>query len=287
MKEFYLSGVLNKEKSTQETIIDILKARGFLIDYVDGHFYISDNAMVDDVQYLKKSLREYSLGFIVDNEEYIIKSRRNWDKYALTRSYNYKSVKPSSIEIVIYENVSVDHAVELFNCTGRYAEECTSLVMSWHQYAIEILGPKVAVSHLEPYVAYYVKAVSSCGVFTSISCDGNHPNGGEIYVESDYPSNIWHWYIWKYIVQSQFGLMPFIEKGIPFNTNNQREIYSKVYKVADFLYTNRKKIRGLKEKTLDNIDKRFIHIHSAEEIEEFYRAECERVMQSEAHRFLQ
>ena len=39
MKEFYLSGVLNKEKSTQETIIDILKARGFLIDYVDGHFY--------------------------------------------------------------------------------------------------------------------------------------------------------------------------------------------------------------------------------------------------------
>ena len=118
MKEFYLSGVLNKEKSTQETIIDILKARGFLIDYVDGHFYISDNAMVDDVQYLKKSLREYSLGFIVDNEEYIIKSRRNWDKYALTRSYNYKSVKPSSIEIVIYENVSVDHAVELVTLFG-------------------------------------------------------------------------------------------------------------------------------------------------------------------------
>ena len=280
MEEFYLSEILSKEMSAQEAIVSILKARGFLIDRVNGHYYFSDNATVKDAEYLSKSFSRYGLGVIIDNKEYMVSSRRIWYEILSTGSYEYKAIRPNSIEIVISDNASIDSAIEFFNSTGRFYEECTTWRLTWHQYTIEILGPKANVSHLEPYVAYYVKAVSSCGVFTSISCDGNHPDGGEIYVKSDFPSNIWHWYLWKYIVQTKFGPLPYIGKGIQFNPKNQQEVYSQVYKVADFLYTNRKTIRALKQKTLEHIDKRFLRTHSDDEVELFYRAECERILQS-------
>lgn len=194
------------------------------------------------------------------------------------RSYTYKALRPFKVELVISKTADVKSAIDFFTSTERISKESCINDHSWYQYAIESLGPKADARELEAYVAYYVKAISACGVYTCRSCDGDHPNGGLIYVDSEYPSCIWHQCIWNKIIQPRFGAVPYIGNSIRLTHKNQEVIYNTVYHIADFLYQNRSQILHLKKQTLENINSHFIKHHSLEEIEAFYTEECERVM---------
>lgn len=67
-------------------------------------------------------------------------------------------------------------------------------------------------------------------------------------------------------------------KGIPFTKENQEEIYLMIHSIATYLYENREAIRVLKRLTVDRIDKRFLHQHTRDEIEEYYHEECVRTL---------
>lgn len=283
---FLLDNIFNSNMNRTERIIAILKARGFLIDFVGGHYYISDNASVEDVHYLEMAFEKYALGEIIHLEGYKKRSRRCWEEDVLFLCYTYDSIEPFTIEIVINPNASEDDVINFFHSMGRNGSEAGRMKRQWAEFVCEMFGLKPGVSYLESYVAYYVKAIFACGVFTCYSCDGNHENGGKIYVYSDYPSNIWHEYLWKYIVCRYFGNIPYIENGISFSDENeQRQVYQLVYNIADFLYVNRKMIRNIKKETLMNISKKFRHANNQEAIEAFYRQECERVLQDDINCF--
>ncbi len=277
MHGFFLTQILEKKQSAQDTIIDILQARGFLIEKYNDKYYLSDNATVNDAEYLADGFKRYGLGYVINNKEYIISRRTDWQN-APFLLYSYYSLQPLKVEIVISNTALIDSAVDFFMETKQFSEECSGCSRSWAQYTIERLGTKANVRELEPYVAYYVKAISSCGVYTFRSCDGNHPNGGKIYVEVDYPSNILHENIWSYIIQPRYGNIPYIGTGIHFSSSNQQDVYKKIYEIADYLYQNRLRIRGLKLLSVMNINKKFIKTHSEEEIEAFYKEECKELL---------
>lgn len=223
---FYLKEILDKNVDTRHAIITILEARGFLIDIEDEHFYLSDNASFNDFIYLSKGLEKYELGYVVDNQNYIQSSRKNWNKDVYsTDSCLYKSLGSKQVEIIIDENANIDNMYDFFCECERIMIVSVFLEMTWNQFLIEELGDKPDVNWLESYVAFYVKAISACGVYTSFSCDGNHNGGKKIYIKSDYPSNIWHFYIWKNIVCKKFGDVSFIEDGIEFSDDKSKKVH--------------------------------------------------------------
>ena len=278
MSDFLIKQILDNIETDQDAIVKILQARGFLIEKCNEKYYLSDNATVNDAEYLSEGLIKYQIGRVINNKEYVESRRRNWGVNALYRSYSYYSLQPRKVEIVLSKDASVDAAIDFFNDSGRTAGESSWMQHSWLEFVIESLGPKADVRYLEAYVAYYVKAISACGVYTCRSCDGNHPQGGSIYVNAEYPSDLWHHNIWEYIIQPRFGSLPFIGTGIDFTSENQRVVYNTVYRIADYLYSNRKQIRAMKYRTTIGINHQFIKAHTLDEIEAFYNDECRNVL---------
>lgn len=66
MGDFLLTDIITESSDTKEVILKILQARGFLIDCSDGRYYLSDNATVDDAEYLEVGLNEYNIGYVVN-----------------------------------------------------------------------------------------------------------------------------------------------------------------------------------------------------------------------------
>ena len=280
MLDFYYDNLIKEGESKESIIIKLLQARGFFIDLIDGIYYVSDNASIDDVNFLKEVLEKHDIGIVLDNKEYVQKTRGWWGEYALSRHYDYWAIKPQTITILINKNATIQSVIECLFKSEQKGNEAGNNPLSWARYYIEDLQPKIEVSCLEPYIAFYVKAISACGVYSNYSCDGNHPNGGKIYMYSDYPSNIWHRAIWDYIITPKFGEVPFIEDKIKFNRRNQKQVYQMIDSMADYLYTNRIAIRHLKKLSVANIKRKFRKCHSNEEIAQFYREECKRVLTS-------
>lgn len=287
MNKFFLNHIIRGDNN-KESIVEVLKARGFLIDNYNGEFYLSNNAAMDDLQYLCHGLRNYKIGTVNSKEEYIKKKRRNWDQDTLSRSYEYNAICPHKIQIIIDECATVQSAVEFFNSIGQNGYEAGPSEISWAQFATEEFGPKASVQWLEAYIAFYVKAVSACGVYTYYSSDGNHKNGGRVYVLANYPSSIWHYYLWKYIVQPVFGPVPFIGKeGIPFDDKSQEDVYQLVYEIASYLYSNRIAIRNIRNHSVERLTKKYRRSHTKEEIELFYyNEECQRIFTIEQNKTL-
>lgn len=277
---FYLQDILNPELDTRANIVEILRARGFLIDCYENKYYLSDNASVDDLEYLKEVMVQCDLGKVIEHKKCVKRYRRNWNTEILENSYVYYAILPKGIEIYISNEAKVENILQLFE-EGRYGGDAGTSSRTWNQFLVEEFGTKAPVKHLDPYVAFYVKAISACGVDTYYSCDGNHIQGGYIFVKATYPSKIWHEYIWKYIIQKKFDDIPFIEEKIPFNSDNQGQVYKMIYSVARYLYDNRMLIRNIKRDTIRNLTKKRIKGLSDKEIERLYRYECKRTFEEE------
>lgn len=281
MSEFYLNNLIEEESSTHETIIKILQARGFLIDLVDGRYYLSDNAHPDDAEYLAKGLKDFGLGEIKNCSNREATCRKSLRTYTCFSTYSKKRILPHTLEIVLKEDASVKSATDLFQGIEIKGGEAGPCIITWSQYKQGLYGRKVELAFLEPYIAFYVKAVSACGVWTASSCDGNHDHGKRIYIEADRPSDIWHECLWRYLVQPRFESIAYIGKGIRVNDDNRAKIYQTVNEIAQFLYNKRIEIRGLKRRSVENITKQYCKHATYREISEFYRSECCRVLQGE------
>lgn len=276
MNTFLLRSIISDEMDKETAIIEVLKARGFLIDKTEDGYYLSDNATIRDAEYLSEGFNKYQIGKVINNEEYIEKSRRDWGEFG--ESYYYRTLCPHGVKINIDQNASIEATIKFFNCKGRVRQEVSHCAETWAKFVTENFGEKASVDSLEAYVAFYVKSVSACGVNTNYSCDGNHENGGRILVYSHYPSNIWHENIWRHIVQPVFGPVPFIGKEICFDRDSQEDAYLTVYFIAKYLYDNRFTIRWMKDQSVKGITKEFRKRHNIAEIEQFFNEECDRVI---------
>ena len=274
---FYLDNIIKQTDSNDKNIVRIIRARGFFIEEKNGKYFVSDNASIGDVGYLKELFERHKIGSIIDPDKYDTRRRVQRRPNDLPYVYDYQVIIPETIEVYINEKATIESAIELFLDMGQNSSQAGPCRYKWLPFTVETLTGKISASYLEAYVAFYVKAVSACGVQTCYSCDGNHKNGGRIYVHSDYPWELWHSCIWRYIVQAKYGDVPYIGSGIVFDDTNQKEVYRLVYDIATYLYDNRAEIRKLKNLTVENINKKYRKTHSEQEIEQFYFEECERV----------
>lgn len=277
-KEQFFESLCKTCITEQVKIAAILLARGVLIEKIDGRYYLSDNADIGDVDYLANVFETFQIGKVVDSGKRVTKWRRSWRADDPKDRYDYASLVPQGVEILFDRNVDVRQAVALFGDSERIGCEAGANRIGWPQYTREVLPTKVSLSILEPFVAFYVKAVSACGVYTASACDGNHINGGRIIVESHSPSDIWHKSIWEYLVRPRFSPLLFIGTGIPFTSNDQYEKYLQINQIASFLYDNRIVIRDLKKQSVSRITKHYRKNRAQSEIIRFYEDECRRAL---------
>lgn len=252
--EFFENIVKNYD-NYEEKIIAILQARGFLIDKIQDEYYISDNATYNDYEYLKYGFDKYNLG---EMEEAKFVPSHNEGKYRV--------IVPKTGKIHIRSNVEIESVIDFFEERERVYAESLFRYDKWLKYIREIHARKCDVRLLEPYVAYYAKAVSSCGINTNYSCDGNHEQGGSIQFSCDYPSSIFHELICEnFLVKIDADICKIYDGGISFDTDNQYDKYFKVYLCADWLYRNRGYFRGIKYEISD----RFTNIEAKHESNEY------------------
>ena len=284
MNTFYLDCILENKTDNISKVIAILKARGILIweGKTHGQIFISENSGEEDVAYLAEAFEKYHLGSFI-HDHYVTREKRPHPEYGqCTWIINHPA------KFFIREDASVEDAIRFFHQEGRISFPVVWMKRPWAYFSYREMQDQIPARYLEAYVAYYVKAISACGVYACFSCDGNHrspfsrrarlnPNFGEVVVQSDTPSNIWHNFIWENIVQPVFGPVPFIEKGITIR--DPYVTYPLIYNIADYLYQHRIEIRELKAQTVATIhEKKFRKGKSYEEIQEFYISECERVL---------
>ena len=276
-KEQFFEHICRNCITEEEKIVAILLARGFLIEKTGGRYYLSDNAHAEDARYLAKAIEDYNIGKVVtDSGEHIFE-----------RSHQYDSLSPHAEEICFASNAQAKQAVSLFEGLEIHGGEAGANTISWQQYSHKMLGEKVKLVLLEPYIAYYVKAVSACGVYTASSCDGNHEKRRRMIVEADEPSDIWHRSIWEFLVKPHFGNIPFIGNGLPLTESNQFERYLQIYEIAAFLYENRIDIRAKKQQSVSGIMERYrksrdfrkkAPIEWKKQMDDYYARECQRVL---------
>lgn len=219
---YFFSRVIDNSSNNKEAIYKILKERGFLLENVEGHFFLSDNAHKDDIEYL-----EY--GFLGRIETIKKPDYMAW--------------------IHINVNALVRDAIQFFCEKERIAYVVCMQKYDWKYFFRRTYGKKIPVRNLEPFVAYYVKALSSCGVLTNFSCDGNHTDNGIVRIGADYPFDIWMDCIMEIMLPEDYRLKyNSIERGaIAIDKLNKYITYYELYRRADWIYTHRYEIRMMKK----------------------------------------
>ena len=225
--EYFFNALKEKCSSDEEYAAEILKARGFLLE--DEGLTLSDNSHRDDASYLNELLKADKLGKVKDDKIFI---------------------KPkANIEKIFYKDNFIGYETLLYP-------------QSWRRFISNSHAPKVPLRILEPFVGRYVKAVSACGVATSMSCDGNHSylserNISRIFVEfRRQPNSLWHKIICKRLLVGRFDLnwscsQKWLE--IKFDKADKWRTYTEFNRAAEFLYNNRIKIRQIRREAADGI----------------------------------
>lgn len=254
MIDIYAKGFLNKildgENDDVRKTIKILRSRGYLIDEADGKYYLSDNSHNHDITTLNKFLNENSIGYISGS------------------LITIQNIVPLSILDKLYKNIYI--GIEEHHNYAHY---------SWDMSFRRKYGEKVPAVFLEPYIARYVKAISSIGIMTYACCDGAHYNRktSELYVMHQGIYDLyWHKIILNYyfdnILQNIKWEINKSKFDFKFSCNyiaeDAVEVFYQINKLAKEIYDNRIRLREIKMSIYDNL--RFDINHNTYSEEEIY-----------------
>lgn len=223
----------------------MLQLLGYFIHEKDGEYYLSDNASSQDAEVLEELFKTYSLG----------ETRSQIPPKGVLEDRQSDSNPQDNSILDLSFSVTEDSIAEMINdCfkSVRVGGEAVFRDVAWSDFLKGRLPDKFSAVNLEPFIAFYVKAASACGVSTCYSCDGNHINGRKVICESNYPFRIFHKRIWQ-DVSTKFEIEGDIEKGIPFDNDSQYDVYYKIYQAAHYLYENRIRYRGLKNDAIKEL----------------------------------
>lgn len=238
----YIYKILNKSQNKTEQVYLLLSARGFLLDYQNSNIYLSDNSARKDINDLALVLKEGNVGCL-ENSKIILNDSIDFDYLKnLFKLFN-----------------SISHEVE-FHMNYKWSKS----------FGNREHGIKVPVLDLEPFIARYIKAISSIGLLTTYSCDGNHtyPNGCLHIKFKDRYSAVWHDIINGKIINDNINQSfnwiysdDCIDAKIKFTEANRLDCYYELLCRANYLYDNRKSLRNLKRnlvKLLNNKPKNML-----------------------------
>lgn len=222
--EFF--GRIRQECSNQQDYyIELLKARGFLIDVINGKYYLSDNSHSDDAGYLAE--------IIGDNGQAI-------------------EAEGNTFEIVLKDNPDVLPLENLFSVNAQIGGEAEGNGCGWFYFKHRIHAAKVPVNMLDPFVARYIKAFNACCVMTDGCCDGN--NHGQNRVSITITSGAceeWYELICRKLIAGKFNII--WGNGYRFITFKRQDkylVYFELNKAAEYIYNHRKELRDIKSAAL-------------------------------------
>lgn len=227
----FFKKISNCETSTPiESLINLIQARGFLVEHDINGYYLSDNSHPNDAAYLDSLLRDH-FGYIEDSR-IILKSTNNITAF---------------FDIAFKENES-------------YPEEECYRTYGWDYFKRREHGFKVSVSILEAFIARYVKAVSSCGVILNSSCDGNQIHQHKLFLcTSVSGSRTWHKLIYQNCLPPSFAQKWSDDCfSIDFNSKSKYDVYYELNQAAAFLYEKRIMLRNIKKQALADMGKAYL-----------------------------
>ena len=235
--------VIKGSKSEELYLIELIKLRGFLIEKDEKGYYLSNNSHRDDGVYLNELLTKYSLGYVEEDRVFI----ENANKASL------------------FENEFAEET-QIGGETGQKD-------LGWQYFYKHPCGFKAKVRELEPFIARYVKSISSCGVFTEGSCDGNHKNAKVMYIQICISGSYeWNELIVKKLLVGKYRLKwdKIGYAGIFFDDDTKYDTYFELNKAAEYLYDNRITLRDIKHKALENYTGGFIRRKDSTIIEDIF-----------------
>jgi len=229
--------------NNDEYIIELLKARGFLLDVDSGSITISDNSYWSDVCYLNEVILNYGLGELNGNVLTI-----------------YANADTKAYENYFAEGIQIGAT---YDASG----------WGWRWFRNRIHGKKCPVKMLEHFIARYIKAISACGVCTVCSCDGNHKSMHKAHFLVDDPGSlVWHKSMWVNCLSRLFEIN-WDEDYLAFNflEKDRYSTYYEINRAAAFIYDHRLEFRQIKSKAFWDISASFLKHADDSEIEErFY-----------------
>lgn len=233
------------------TNIDLLIRRGFLIEKIEDEIFLSDNAHPDDLRYLSFLLREYGVGYIENNGSIIINDNSNKLKNI------FMPVKKGT--------VGTESNNRSYPLVFLKTRECAN---------------KIPLCYLEANIAYYIKALSACGIYTGGCCDGNHPGCNVLYIEFDAPLyEEFHEALWDYYLSNRF-LLQWKKHYTTIDLSADRQgQYNTLYKAGNYIYQNRLFFREVRMEAAKWIKKNTVKEMSYDEIKEKFLGEVRKQLE--------
>jgi len=225
--------------------VKMLKRRGFLLERQGEDIILSDNAHVDDIEFLSEIVNNTYIGYLDGNRLIITddKPEKIWPLFA--------PISPGSVGV---GSCIVTH--------------------SWNKMKTRFCANKIPVRWLEANIAYYIKALSACGIYTGGCCDGNHPGRKELYIEFDGPAyKELHKCIWEVLLVDRFSInwnKSFTAVDLQKERQDQ---YDQLFFAADYIYQNRQWLRDARMESAAWITKSIRKRMSQEEITERFMRE--------------
>ena len=110
-KQDFFEKIYSNYSSREEQIVSLLRARGFLLGLDDNGFYLSDNAAVEDVEYLSYGMEEYGLGKVTGSR---FSNYRN----------GHKVIEDKSVRLQISNSARISDAIQFFEESGQVGYSC-------------------------------------------------------------------------------------------------------------------------------------------------------------------
>ncbi|UUX92483.1 hypothetical protein [Methanoplanus endosymbiosus] len=272
----FVREVIKDCKTPKEELIEVLRARGFLIDELDGEYYLSDNSCLrnpgahcsnDDLDQvvLARFLTESGLGTL----DIVFDDRRDGGTVKPGYGRYSRSFCPGPNDRAKYR-LNIVHDPKFRHLTAAVnifqgLEGSTIQYFSHSQKAKEEHffghehGRKVPVCVMDGAIARLCKAVSACGITTEMACDGHFGQKDSAWIIF-YTHQDLEWF--KII--NECVVQPLLHPKIIFDYGRRGQLsgdvnvyfsgqspvpdYMEIQRIAAFLYEHRFRLRQVKRK---------------------------------------
>lgn len=291
----FVREVIKDCRTPEEELVEVLRARGFLIDELDGEYYLSDNSCLrnpgahcsnDDLDQVVLSgfLEGNGLGTLD-----VIDDRRPGGVVNPARGRYSRNFCPGPNDRAKYR-LNIVHDPKFRHLTAAVnifqgLEGSTIQYFSHSQKAKEEHffghehGIKVPVCVMDCAIARLCKAVSACGITTEMACDGHFGQKDAAWINF-YSRQDLQWFR----ILNECVIQPLLHPKIRFDYGKRGHLsgdvnvyfsgrspvpdYMEIQRIAAFLYEHRVLLRQVKGKVcedhkrlaffsieLDNLDK--------------------------------